>query len=121
MEHRWGERFGVDLAVRLAMRPFSVRMGRLINLSVSGGDIEVDFDLRPLSRIQVAIALPHRYGQGTAVLAAYVTRIHKDGIGVEWCEFAPRPIVELLRSSAQHRHHLNRGLHSVRPLRDASG
>ena len=36
MEHRWGARVTVDLAVRLASRPYNVRTARLLNLSLSG-------------------------------------------------------------------------------------
>jgi hypothetical protein len=100
MEHRWGERFAIELPVRVAVRPFAVRPGRLANLSVSGCAIKVAFDLRLLSRVQVAIALPHQCNHAIPVIAAYVTRKFKDGIGVEWCDFAPRPVIELLRSSA---------------------
>jgi hypothetical protein len=106
MEHRWGERFTVDLAVRLAARPFSVRTGRLVNLSVSGADIRVAFDLRLLSRIQVAIVSPHRVAHPTPVVAAYVARKYKGGVGVEWCDHAPQLIIELLRSARlRHRDH----------------
>ena len=60
MEHRWGERVGVDIPVRITGHPFTVRTGRLSNLSVSGAFIRADVDVRPLSRILVAIELPQR-------------------------------------------------------------
>ncbi len=103
MEHRWGERFATDLAVRLAGRPYNVRTGRLVDLSVSGAYIDVSADLRLLSRVQVAIALPQRLTHPTPVVAAYVARKSVDGIGVEWCEHAPKPVLELLRYIATHR------------------
>ena len=37
------------------------------------------------------------------MVAAYVARKSKDGVGVEWCEHAPRPVLELLRYIAAHR------------------
>jgi hypothetical protein len=104
MEHRWGERVGVDLPVRITGHPFSVRNGRLHNLSVSGAFIKVDYDLRLLSRIQVAIEMPQRSKHEAPVLAAYVARKYKDGIGVEWCEFAPTPIPQLLYSFSARPH-----------------
>ena len=104
MEHRWGERVGVDLPVRITGHPFSVRTGRLYNLSVSGAFIKVDYDLRLLSRIQVAIEMPHRSKHEAPVLAAYVARKYKEGIGVEWCEFAPAPIPQLLQTFSLRRH-----------------
>lgn len=98
MEHRWGERFAVDIVVRLGSRPYTVRTGRLIDLSMSGGSITIGMDLRVLSRIQVALVLPARLSRATPVISAYVARRHRDGVGVEWCDFAPQAVVELLRS-----------------------
>jgi hypothetical protein len=104
MEHRWGKRFAVDLAVRVAGKPYNVRMGRLLDLSVSGAYINVSADLHLLSRVQIAIiALPQRFVHPTPMVAAFVARKSKDGIGVEWCEHAPKPVLELLRYIAAHR------------------
>jgi hypothetical protein len=103
MEHRWGQRISVDLAVRLAARPFSVRTGRLVNLSLSGCAVESNADLRVLSRVQLAIVVPHRFTQTTSVISGYVTRTYAGGIGLEWCEFAPRAVAELLRAHTRLR------------------
>lgn len=100
MEHRWGERVGVDIPVRITVHPFSVRNGRLANLSVSGACIKADCDLRLLSRIQVAIELPQRSKHEAPSVAAYVARKVKDNIGIEWCEFAPPAISRLLQMFA---------------------
>jgi hypothetical protein len=75
-----------------------------MNLSVSGASIKADFDLRPLSRIQVLIELPHRFRCEAPTIAAYVTRSTKDGVGVEWCEFAPTPVSEVLQSLSARRY-----------------
>jgi len=103
MEHRWGERVGVDLPVRITGHPFSVRAGRLANLSVSGAFIRADFDLRLLSRILVAIELPHRPKRDAPMIPAFVARKFKHGIGIEWCEFKPPAISRLLQSSTARR------------------
>jgi hypothetical protein len=104
MEHRWGERFTVDLAVRVAGRRYSVRTGRLVDLSVSGAYINVSADLRLLSRVKIAIiALPLRLAHPTRMIAAFVARTSKEGVGVEWCEHAPKAVLELLRYVAAHR------------------
>jgi hypothetical protein len=104
MEHRWGERVAIDIPVRLADHPFSVRVGRLSDLSVSGARIKVDFAVRLFSRLQVIIESPQRSKHEAPVIAAYVTRKFGDGIGVEWCEFAPHAIGELLRSVITRRY-----------------
>jgi hypothetical protein len=100
MEHRWGERVGVDIPVRITGHPFSVRTGRLSNLSVSGAFIRADVDVRLLSRIVVAIELPQRPKRDAPLIAAFVARKFKDGIGIEWCEFKPPAVNRLLQSSA---------------------
>ena len=96
MEHRWGERVGVDIPVRITAHPFSVRHGRLTNLSVSGASIKAEADMRVLSRIQLVIEIPHTTRSEAPNVAAYVTRSSKGLFGVEWCEFAPPVISELL-------------------------
>src|ERR1700691_5525056 len=109
MEHRWGERFAVDILVRVGSRPYAVRTGRLTDLSMSGGSIKIASDLRILSRVQVALVLPARFSHATPVVSAYVARRHRDGVGVEWCDFAPQAVVDLLRSPAgRRREHVHR-------------
>ena len=108
MEHRWGERVGVDLPVRITGNPFCVRTGRLSNLSVSGAFIRADFEVRLLSRILVAIELPHRPKRDAPMIAAVVARKFKNGIGIEWCEFKPPAINRLLESSTARRYRRQR-------------
>ena len=100
MEHRWGERVRVDLPVQITSHPFSVKHGRLTTLSVSGASIRADFDLRLLSRIQVVIDVPHKVRSAAQSIDAYVTRMSKTTIGIEWCEFSPPAIGELLSNLA---------------------
>lgn len=104
MEHRWGERVRLSAPVRVIAHSFSARAGRLINLSVSGGFIKTDVELRLLSRIQVALDLPVRARSDALLLAGYISRKSPDGIGIEWCEFAPEPVSELLKSMAARRY-----------------
>jgi hypothetical protein len=103
MEHRWGKRVNVDLAIRIAGRPYNVRQARLVNLNASGAYIRVCTDLRLLSRVQIALTLPQRLAQPTPVICAYIVRRDKDGVGLEWCEYGPRAVLELLRHAAPHR------------------
>jgi hypothetical protein len=109
MEHRWGERVQVDFPIRITALRFSVRSGRLADLSVSGALVNADLDARPLCRVQVAIILPLWSKHESPVVEAYVTRKHKNGFGIEWCEFAPPCIGNLLRTIATRPHaHLRR-------------
>jgi hypothetical protein len=104
MEHRWGERIRIELPVRITAHPFAVRAGRLLNVSVSGAFLKVDFPLRPLSRIQVMFDQPQRVKCEAPAIAAYVARRYKDGVGIEWCEFAPPAVSKLLEAFTVRRH-----------------
>jgi hypothetical protein len=104
MEHRWGERIGVDMPVRVVSHAYRMRPARLANLSVSGALIETDWELRPLSQIEVIIDLPHHWRYEAPTVAAYVARRYKRGVGIEWCEFAPPVISKTLRSLAGRRY-----------------
>jgi hypothetical protein len=102
IEHRWGERFPVDLPVQVAVRTLSGIDGRLKNLSLSGALIEADFVLRLHSVIEIRMRLPTP-SQRDAILKAHVIRKINAEVGVEWCDFAPSAVKELLRSLGPRR------------------
>jgi hypothetical protein len=102
MEQRWGERLPVKVPVRVSAHAFSVRGGRLTDLSVSGAHLAVDLDLRLLSRVEIVVVLPYRSKHQAPAIYGYVTRRHRDGFGIEWCEFAPVPVRDLLHSAVRH-------------------
>ena len=109
MEHRWGERVQVDFPIRVFAHRFSVRDGWLADLSVSGALVKAGFEARVLSRIHVAIDLPLWPKHDSPIVEAFVARWHKHEFGIEWCEFAPRAVSELLRAVATRPHvHLRR-------------
>jgi hypothetical protein len=97
MEHRWGERVRMDLAVTVTANPFSIRNGRLTDLSLSGAHIQAVLDMRLLGRVEIGIVIPAQPRLEAPSIGAYVTRIHDLGFGVEWCEFAPPAVRDLLR------------------------
>jgi hypothetical protein len=96
-EHRWGQRIPVDIPVQVASRASLTIHGHLKNLSLSGALMEADHELRLHAYIEVSIKVPER-GRAAMRIMARVTRKHKDAVGVEWCEFAPSAIKDLLRS-----------------------
>ena len=57
-----------------------------------------DCDLALHSLIEVSIALPPP-SPHTAVIRAHVSRKFKEGVGIEWHEFAPNIIKELVRTA----------------------
>ena len=96
IEHRWGRRFRVNISVRAAVSSSEFDC-RLKNLSLSGALMKSEHDFRLNTLIEVIINLP-LLAEGRATLKAHVTRKLNQGVAIEWCEFAPHAIKELLRS-----------------------
>jgi hypothetical protein len=97
MDNRLGERFPIQLAIRLiSTRPRTISIGQLKNLSRSGALI-LNGDVQLFSLIHVVLESPQQKDEET--VAAYVTRVCDDCIGVEWCEFAPPAVVALLQTA----------------------
>jgi hypothetical protein len=67
------------------------------NLSLSGALMKADYDLRLHLLIEVRIEIAASAPRA-GVLKAYVSRKLPQGVGIEWCEFAPAIVKELLRS-----------------------
>ena len=100
MEHRWGQRIAMDVPVRFTWTGSSlVSIGRLVNVSLSGGFLAIHSELRPLSRIEISLDSPLRTRRPTPAVEAYVARSSATGVGLEWCTFAHPTVVELLRPS----------------------
>ena len=98
MENRLGERTAIQLAIRLvSTRPRTIGLGLLKDLSRSGALI-VNCELQLYSLIHVVFKSRPGLNQDDASVAAYVTRVDDDGVGVEWCEFAPPAVAELLQT-----------------------
>jgi PilZ domain len=96
LEHRWGERVCVNIPVRVSTAALSRADGCVKNLSLSGAFMKCDCELRLHALINVRVELPPPLGR-TAVVEAYVSRIVSEGVGIEWCEFAPYIVKDLLR------------------------
>jgi hypothetical protein len=96
-EHRWGERFRVNIPVRVSAAALARVDACMKNLSLSGAFMKSDCDLRLHTLIEVRIELPPPSPR-VAVIKAHVSRKLKEGVGVEWCEFAPNVVKDLLRS-----------------------
>jgi len=96
MEHRWGSRIPVDIAVRISARPSTIGVGRILDLSMSGAWIRARPTLPVLSRVIVIIdSTPTRKHDATS-LGAYVTRTSREGFGIEWYELDPPCFGDLL-------------------------
>ena len=94
--YRWGQRIQVDIPVQVAAHASPAIHGHLKNLSLSGALMEADHELRLHAYIEISIKLPET-GRNAVRVMARVTRKLQDGVGVEWCEFAPSTVKDLLR------------------------
>ena len=96
-ESRWGERVNVNIPVQVSADALDGADGCMKNLSLSGALMKADVDLRLHSLIEVSIKMPSSVPRAEAI-TAYVSRKVKEGVGLEWCEFAPSVVKDLLRS-----------------------
>jgi PilZ domain len=97
LEHRWGERVRVNIPVSVSAATLSRVDGCMKDLSLSGAFMKAACDLRLHSLIKVHVEL-RSPSLRVAVLEAHVSRHLKEGVGIEWCEFAPNIVKDLLRS-----------------------
>jgi hypothetical protein len=95
--HRWGQRIAADIPVLLAACALPAFHGHLKSLSLSGALVETDQELPLHAFVAISVKLP-AMGESATMLMARVTRYLKGAVGVEWCEFAPRIVRDLLRS-----------------------
>jgi hypothetical protein len=95
-ESRWGDRVGVNLPVQVSANSLSAA-GCMKNLSLSGALLKADVDLGLHALIVVSINMSSPSKRSVAV-TAHVSRRANEGVGVEWCEFAPTVVKDLLRS-----------------------
>jgi hypothetical protein len=97
MEHRWGERVRVNIPVHVSAAAAAGFGGCVKNLSLSGALVKSDCELRLHSLIEVHIELPPPSPR-IAIVKAHVSRKLNEGVAIEWCEFAPTVVKDLLRS-----------------------
>jgi PilZ domain len=95
MEHRCGSRYSADIGVYVSARAGTLSSaGRLCDVSISGGFIVTALPIEPLNMISLQFSA----GFPIARLQAQVIRRTADGVAVEWQEYAPGLIHEVLRA-----------------------
>lgn len=95
MEHRWGHRSPVCIGVRLLGSPGAIGSGNLRDVSLSGGFVQTRLSLPVLTPVTVAIRSVAKNDHVQEV-PAHVIRRTTRGLGLEWEEFAPEIIGDLL-------------------------
>jgi hypothetical protein len=96
MDHRWGQRVAVDLAVQLLCHPRTIAVGRLMNVSVSGAFVRTGLVPALLAPVRILGFLSETEGTRRAAIEGYVVRRERDGFGIEWFELAPAGICRFL-------------------------
>ena len=94
---RWSRRIAVDIPIQVAADGSPIVHGHLKNLSLSGALVTTDRPLPMHAYIEISFE-PLATAHGAVRLMARVTRNLEGGVGVEWCEFAPNAVTDLLRS-----------------------
>ena len=92
MEHRWGKRILRDQMVQCRSDNGTVRLARLRDISLSGAFLQVT-PWRGSGSLEVCL------GARTQTVSAHVVRVTRDGIGIEWSEFAPVQLRAIFQES----------------------
>ena len=96
MDHRWGQRVVVDLAVQLLCHPRTIAVGRLMNASVSGAFVRTGLAPALLAPVRILGFLSETEGTRREAIEGYVVRREREGFGIEWFELAPAGVCRFL-------------------------
>lgn len=94
---RWSRRIAADIPVQVAIDGSPTIHGNLKNLSLGGALLTADHALPLHAYVEVSIK-SLEIGHRVVTVIARVMRKLEGGAGVEWCEFAPSAVTDLLRS-----------------------
>jgi len=97
MERRWGNRVELDENVTVMRDGELVGVARLQELSLSGAFLRAKWRLPLLARVHVEV--PRIRGERRSrdtMVEAFVARQSDDGMGLEWCEFAPPGVAAIM-------------------------
>lgn len=98
MEHRWGIRRTLSVGVRVYTPHGPPKFGRLLNASASGAYVAIGAMPSIMARVQIALGWDSLQRGGRHRIAAYAVRTDGRGIGIEWQDFAPAPVIALLQA-----------------------
>jgi len=99
-ERRWGPRIQVDLPVRLTLPQGRSETGRLRNVSMSGAMIECAAELPTFTTMRVEILAGAETLPAKIELGARVVRAEHPCLGIEWREFQPQSLADLIKASS---------------------
>lgn len=100
MEHRWGSRQPLKLPVDIETAPTGLTRAVLTDVSLTGGYLRCDARFQGSICVRLRLKNTNGSGAGHEWLEAHVARRTPHGLGLEWLEFSPQPIANLLRTCA---------------------
>lgn len=102
MEHRWGQRIDFAIPLRILVGSAQAVQGELRNVSISGAFVRTTHALPSGLPIQVELPRGNAHVAPTLHICAHVTRQGKDGVGLEWTEFAAPSVRALFDLARAH-------------------
>jgi hypothetical protein len=100
MEHRCGTRSSINHTVRVSIERRPSFIAHLRDVSASGAFLIVPSGAPYLAEVRVTLRVRCSRRVEEAVLRGLAVRNATNGIGVEWLEFAPRCIRNLMQGLA---------------------
>lgn len=94
LEHRWGVRSRLDIPVRIDCSSGVLVLGVMRDASVSGAFVSTAVPLPAMTVVKL-VPVSTRCEARDAV-EAFIVRRTAEGAGLEWCDFAPVSILELI-------------------------
>jgi len=74
--------------------------GRLNNVSLGGALVISSLESNVGARIQVSIPMASDGTMGESVIDAYLVRRSDTALAIEWAEFAPTEVIDLVRAQS---------------------
>ena len=105
MEHRWGQRVPLGMVAHVASAGDS-GPAILRDASISGGFIETAVALPQFTNLSLVVLVGVGAAQRAVELPACVTRVARDGVGIEWRDMGCPTLLALLRESGTEFAHL---------------
>src|ERR1700761_2313162 len=99
MEHRLGLRRLILQPVHLWTPGGVASVGVITSVSISGAYVSTALNLPLLTRVGLCFAPVLGRKPERVRLDAHVVRQETEGLAVEWCEFAPSSVRELIRAN----------------------
>jgi hypothetical protein len=90
----------VDLPVRLTLPQGRSETGRMRNVSMSGAMIECSAELPAFTTMRVEILAGAEVLPAKIELGARVVRAEHPCLGIEWRDFQPQALADLLKASS---------------------